>query len=273
MTSDKGSASASEQPSQSTTRALQATYEELARETNISATTLERETRIEEWRDEIDLTDPTKEQLSSYAGCALVDLRTNSQEGADFAQSFNEDFGEWTLDHFYTISRAFRRELFAALSRKGIQSQLKVTESQSRKLYEIAQGRFLLTSENPIPLRLKPSIQDEDTEGSIHKVSYENLKPSQPQTAVLDIPYPSLRTTETVKHYLPEPTPKPRSPIPQSPNRANNPTIPQAQVPSYYWQEREPELQAYERYQPPPEIQNPYDTVRENDKLPPEKIV
>ena len=70
-------------------------YEKLAKGTQVSEEVLRRETDLRYWTDAIDMeANPDKIKLSSYAGCALMELRTTSLQGNEFACAFVKDFQE-----------------------------------------------------------------------------------------------------------------------------------------------------------------------------------
>lgn len=78
--------------------------------------------------------------MCSYAACTLAELRTTSLQGKDFLESFQEDFAQWKERHFSQINRAFRRELIAILSDKGIVSHERTGITKAGKLDNIVQG-------------------------------------------------------------------------------------------------------------------------------------
>jgi hypothetical protein len=53
-------------------------YEQYARETNISAKTLQGATTLEDWVDYINLEEATTIQINSYAGYTLAEIRRTS---------------------------------------------------------------------------------------------------------------------------------------------------------------------------------------------------
>jgi hypothetical protein len=140
----------SETPAQSTETTQDEyflTYEQLARDTNISEGTLRRETDLSYWNDEIDMSsNPTKVQLSSYAGCALAELRATTQTGKGLLQSYVEIFEGWTENNFKDLNRAIRRELVGMLEEKRITPMTTEGIVQATMLYEIAQKRCLIHS-------------------------------------------------------------------------------------------------------------------------------
>jgi hypothetical protein len=245
-------------------------YERYAQETNISAETLRTCTTIEDWVDHINLEDATTLQLCSYAGYTLAEIRSTSLQGRDFLESFQEDFVQWREHHFYRLNRAFRRELIAILSSKGIFSYDVKGNNGSLKLYNIVEGNCTVRDDtmrgtagyptlNPImpptPDRTKPA---HPPQGS----SYDNQKGKEPQLAAEEGP----------KTYSPAYTPAPRD------TYLRSPAVPYAElprqpgnVPSYYWQDPAAQPVHKPLHQNPYEVPPPQHTV--NERLPPEKLI
>jgi hypothetical protein len=68
-------------------------YEQLAKDTGISAQLLETQTDPRFWNDHIDIEDePSVIQLQSFVGCAISELRTTTQRGKPLLVSYREDF-------------------------------------------------------------------------------------------------------------------------------------------------------------------------------------
>lgn len=249
-------------------------FEELSRGTNISAVTLRRETELDLWIDTIDMSsNPSKEQLSSYAGCALMDLRTCSLTGTEYIQSFVEDFDQWKEHHFNQLNRAFKRELLAVLASKGIYPSSKENDTQSKKLYDVAQRKCTIGSQTTLTVHTKTASLAEETYGDV-KGKKPLLTPLESTEPIPRTTEPLPRTTEVPRQLSPTLAPNPHSPLP----RISRTPDPQAQIPSYYWQERQTTQNAGDTgYQQATRDYNPYELppahAYNNDRLPPEKLV
>jgi hypothetical protein len=156
------------------------TYDRYVPLVGISAKTLAEQTNIEDWVDEIELSDNTpKKKLNSYAANSIMELRASSATGVQTLENFQGDFADWEFIHFRDLGRAFLRELIATLRNKGISFDKGRTEADT--LYELAKGEHtvtvlpehrteslqMLTSPTP-PAPQQTSLSYENTARSIH---------------------------------------------------------------------------------------------------------
>ncbi|CAE7222463.1 hypothetical protein PTTW11_11545 [Pyrenophora teres f. teres] len=243
-------------------------YERYAEETNISAAVLRRETKEEEWVDDINLATATQSQLSSYAGCTLAELRQIDVRGRDFLNFFQEYFAQWTESHFNKLNRAFRRELVLLLSNRGIYSD-NDKDTQSRKLYNIVQDECIVQDDRRRGPSRYPTLPAQSPQPDRQKMS-----PQHPQAT-----YDKLKTEEPIAEDLPRREgPKATPPtFTQTPHDTylRSPAVYPADlprrtdnIPSYYYQNE---------YQIPVQSRNPYELPptleTTNERLPPEKLI
>ena len=140
-------------------------YEMYANLVGITAKTLRDHTTLENWTDEIEISDTTsKVKLNSYAGYSIMELRASAAHGVQTLEDFRSDFAGWQYEHFSQLSRAFLRELLHTLRIKGL--QFAKDESEVRTLYGLYTGELLSsTSETsqststPIPMPTHQATQ------------------------------------------------------------------------------------------------------------------
>jgi hypothetical protein len=162
-----------------------------------------------------------------------------SLQSRDFLQSFQEDFTQWTEDHFKQVNRAFRRELIAVLSSKGVHSYDQPDITQSIKLHNMVKGEC--------------TVQDNATRGLGKYPTLPTLSPQMPDRTKLSSPLPQIPYEEPKRK---EPTPRepvlregPSHPSPNFAQTLHEPysrsPAPHAEllrrtdnVPSYYWQDQ-----------------------------------
>lgn len=251
-------------------------YEQYARETNISARTLEGCTKLEEWVGYINLENATTTQLCSYAGYTLAEIRGTSLQGRDFLESFQEDFARWKEHHFESLNRALKKELLGTLGNKGIFSYEKKGTDTAIKLFNIVEGNCTVpddairgTARYPIlPLLSSPTPDRTTPLPPLPNISYSNSKgkgPMPQQPIEREGPKaPFLTYSQT-----------PRDPYSRSP-AARYAELPRQQgnIPSYYYQNLPAQPVLNNTYQP---LQNPYELPPThhtmNEKLVPEKLI
>jgi hypothetical protein len=207
------------------------TYERYVPLVSISAKTLAEQTNIEDWVDEIELSDDTpKKKLNSYAANSIMELRTSSATDVRTLENFQDDFAEWKLVHFKDLGRPFLRELIATLRNKGISFEKDKTEATT--LYRLAKGEHAFTvlsqqrTELPSPA-LVPTPQIMPP----YEPSADQILPPQPVQPSRD----SLRHESTTEQlhtpiaatshetprslYLPHPSQPPYNPYQLPPTR------------------------------------------------------
>jgi hypothetical protein len=282
----------------------QLVFEEIARASNISITTIRRDISIEQWGlGTIDIQNPDKIDLATYALSALIDLRTNSLEGSDFLQSYTEDFSQWTEQNFDSLSRAYRRELIAVLKRKGIQA-INTAATQAKQLYDIAKGECTVPGIAQTQLRTEQFAQSSAmhdkgkgpqltplTSTEHHVRSGETIQdppglyaptPRLSHTHGNQNLYPPLNYKDDDEHHVRRPS-IPRATT-QVPHEIRTNELPQrftarqpTPTPSYYYGQhlsQQPQPRVYNQTTIP---YNPYELppTQEytNNRLPPDKIV
>jgi hypothetical protein len=221
-------------------------YDEIAVATGIIKATLKKDIKQEYWVDHLDLSsNPDKPQLTSYAACSLAELRATSLPGEQFIAAFAEDFEGWSEKDFAVLSRAVKRELLAALSRKGFKADLVERNTQAHQLYRLAQQDSI-----------KPRSPSNHT--TTLQAAMESSHTMSPTPAPQQIP---------TQHYQP-PVQYPGTFVPEGSlplrTRTQNPYIgtQHPYVEPHQWQQ--PETQAAFAHQPAS-----YDPYREHLQHPP----